>query len=222
MKNLQVKMEAIPNPGVIFYNSFVKRILSKSELEISQEVVHSINRGVLVDVGSGTGFLSIEIAKKAPELSIYGIDLSKKMVEISSGHAKRFNNVQFQWANATQLPFEENSIDLIISTGSFHHWKHPFKVFNECYRILKNNREAWIYDGCYNPPSRERAKLKREYGILKYFILTRIQKLHGFEWIDYKTRIKRLLEQTNFKTNFRMELKNGWMKLILKKRGILS
>lgn len=212
-------MEAIPNPGAIFYNAFVKRILSKSETEISKSVVQSIKQGVLVDVGSGTGYLSIEIAKRTPDLNIYGIDLSKKMVEIASGNAKKYKNVQFKLANAVKIPFEDNSIDLIISTGSFHHWKYPIKVFNECYRILKNNKEAWIYDGCYNSPDEEQVKLKRKYGVIKYNILTRIQKLHGFEWIKYNTSIKEMIKHTDFNTNFRMQLTDGWMKITLKKKN---
>jgi ubiquinone/menaquinone biosynthesis C-methylase UbiE len=217
VKNIQVKLEAIPNLGAILYNAIVKRLLSKSELEIAQNVVQKIKRGILVDVGSGTGYLSIEIAKRAPELTIFGIDLSEKMVEIASGHAKEYKNVNFKLANATELPFKNNCIDFIISTGSFHHWKHPVKVFNECYRVLMHNREAWIYDGCYNPPNEEKAKLKRKYGTLRYHILTRIQKLHGFEWIEYNTGIESLLKRTNFKTNIKMELTEGWMKIILKK-----
>ena len=220
IKNIQVRLEAIPTQGAIIYNVIVKKILSKSELEIAHSVVQKIDDGVLIDVGSGTGFLSIEIAKRAPNLTIYGIDLSKKMVEIASGNARQFENVSFKLANAIHLPFEENSIDFIVSTGSFHHWKHPIKVFNECYRVLKSNREAWVYDGCYNPPYEEILKLKRMYGSFRYRILTLIQKLHGFDWEVYNTKIKRLLEHTKFQNNFQMILKHGWMKLVLKKEEI--
>lgn len=217
IRDIQVKMEAIPNLGAIFYNAIIKKILSKSELRIAQDIVQKIDKGILIDVGSGTGFLSIEIAKKAPHLNIYGIDLSKKMVEIASGNARSFNNVKFKLANAVDLPFENDSIDFIVSTGSFHHWKHPIKVFNEYYRVLKDKREAWIYDGCYNPPNEEIIKLKLKYGIFRYFIMSQIQKLHGFRWEVYDTKIKRLLEQTKFKKSFQMILTDGWMKLNLKK-----
>lgn len=217
IKDMQVRLESIPTLGAIIYNAFVKRILSKSELEIAQNIVQKINEGVLVDVGSGTGFLSIEIAKRAPKLTIYGIDLSKKMVEIASGNGRKYENVIFKLVNAVHLPFEDNSIDFIVSTGSFHHWKQPIKVFNECYRVLKANANAWIYDGCYNPPNEEILKLKRKYSPFQYQVLTRIQKFHGFDWEIYNTKIKRLLEHTKFKNNFRMILTQGWMKLDLKK-----
>lgn len=191
--------------------------MSKPELQIAQEIAQKIKKGILIDVGSGTGFLSIEIAKRAPELEIYGIDLSRKMIEIASGNARGFKNVKFKLANAVALPFDNNSIDFIVSTGSFHHWKHPLKVFNECYRVLKVNREAWIYDGCYNPPNDEIVRLKRKYGFFKYCFFSQIQKLHGFKWEVYNTKIKRLLERTKFKKNFQMILVDGWMKLVLGK-----
>jgi ubiquinone/menaquinone biosynthesis C-methylase UbiE len=217
IKNIQIRLEAIPNPGAIFYNAIIKRILGKSELQIAKNVIQNIDKGVLIDIGSGTGFLSIEIAKGAPNLIVYGIDLSSKMVEIASGNARGLKNVMFKLANAVNLPFNNNSIDFIVSTGSFHHWKHPLKVFNECYRVLKANQEAWIYDGCYNPPNDEIFRLKRKYGVFKYLFFSQIQKLHGFQWKVYNTKIKRLLERTKFKKNFQMILTDGWMKLILEK-----
>ena len=217
IREVQVKLEAIPTLGAIVYNAIIKRILSKTELEIAQNVVHKIKKGILIDIGSGTGYLSIEIAKRAPQLNIYGIDLSRKMVKIASGHAKAYENVKFKLANAAELPFEDDSIDFIISTGSFHHWKHPIKIFNECYRVLKTNGEAWIYDGCSNPPKNDILKLKQQYGNIKYHFFCQIQKAHGFPWKIYKTKIKRLLEHTKFRSNFQMIFTDGWMKIVLKK-----
>ncbi|MFX0105669.1 MAG: class I SAM-dependent methyltransferase [Candidatus Hodarchaeota archaeon] len=217
IKDIQVRLEAIPSPSAILYNAIVKKILSIAELQIAQEIVQKIDKGILIDVGSGTGFLSIEIAKRAPNLEIYGIDLSRKMVEIASGFARNLKNVKFKLANAVDLPFEDDSVDFIVSTGSFHHWKHPIKIFNECYRILKVKGEAWIYDGCSNSPKNEIIKLKRQYGAFKYPVLSQIQKLHGFKWEIYNTKIRKLLEHTRFKRNFQMRLTDGWMKILLKK-----
>ena len=147
------------------------------------------------------------------------IGVTVKALDTWQEHADlmRIQGVSPELANAINLPFENNSVDFLVSTGSFHHWKHPFKIFNECYRILKPGCEAWIYDGCYNPPYEEVLKLKRKYGSFQYQIVTRIQKLHGFNWEIYNTKIKRLLEHTKFKSNFQMILTNGWMKIILKK-----
>jgi len=182
VRDLQKKIEQIPGPSAIFYNIFIKRLLSKPELKIAEDIVYKIKQGTLIDLGSGTGYLSIEIAKRMPKLQIYGIDLSRKMVQIA-----------------------------------IHHWKHPVKVFNESYRVLKHNGEAWIYDGCYNLPEKETVRLMQKYSFFQYLIFSQIQRLHGFDWEEYHTKITSLLQTTKFKDKFRMELSDGWMKISLKK-----
>jgi ubiquinone/menaquinone biosynthesis C-methylase UbiE len=73
---------------------------------------------------------------------MYGIDLSKKMVDISRSHAKGIENVRFELGNAIKLLFEVDLVDFVVSTGYLHHWKYPAKVFDECYRILKQVGEG--------------------------------------------------------------------------------
>jgi len=148
IKDLLRKPEAIPTPGAIFYNVTVTKVLRKPETKIAEDIVAKIGNGTILDLGSGTGYLSIEIAKRSPGLQVYGIDLSRQMVKIARRHAKGIDNARFVFGNAAKLPFKDNSIDLVVSTGASHHWKTPRLVFDECYRVLKPGKEAWIYDGC--------------------------------------------------------------------------
>ena len=209
--------EAIPMPGAIIYNAIPARILKEPEKELAQNIAGSIETGVLVDLGSGTGFLAIEIAKRAPKLKVYGIDLSKAMVKIAIRHAQTTKNVQFELCNAAELPFKGNSIDFIVSTGSLHHWKRPVKVFNECYRVLKNGKEAWIYDGCPDVPEGKAGKAVKKYGFLRCWILRRLTTLHGFTRQEYESKIRSILEQTKFKDSYQMEQTDFWMKITAKK-----
>jgi ubiquinone/menaquinone biosynthesis C-methylase UbiE len=220
IKNLLRRAEAIPAPGAIFYNATVAKVLRKPETKIANDAVTKMGKGTILDLGSGTGYLAIEIARKAPGLQVCGIDLSKRMVKIARRHAKGVNNAQFVFGNAASLPFKDNSIDLVVSTGASHHWKTPRLVFDECYRILKPGQEAWIYDGCpevfANPVDRRRAK--KEYGFLIDRLGYRVSTLHGFTREEYETEIKGTLEQTAFKDNYQMALTDIWMKITLKKR----
>ena len=173
--------------------------------------------GTILDLGSGTGYLSIEIAKRAPSLQVYGIDLSRQMIKIARRHARGVENAQFKLGNAADLPFADNSIDLVISTGSLHHWKTPAKVFDECYRVLRIGNEAWIYDGCPDALKDQTGRIRREYGFWVYRIGTRIAELHGFAREEYESEIKDMLDQTEFKDSYQMELADIWMKITLKK-----
>jgi len=209
--------EAIPLPAAIIYNAIPARILKEPERELAQNVINRIESGILVDLGSGTGFLAIEIARRAPKLTVYGIDLSKAMVKIARRHAQTTKNVQFEFCNAAELPFKGNSIDFIVSTGSLHHWKRPVKVFNECYRVLKNGKEAWIYDGCPDVPEEEAGQAVKKYGFWRYQVLRRLVRIHGFTRDEYESKIRSILEQTKFKDSYQMEQTGFWMKIVAKK-----
>ena len=212
--------EAIPLPGAIIYNAIPAKILREPEKRIAREVINRIESGILIDLGSGTGYLSIEIAKRAPNLKVYGIDLSKAMVRIATKHvqtAKNVQNVQFKLCNAAELPFEDDSIDFIVSTGSLHHWRKPVKVLNESYRVLKSGKEAWIYDGCPDIPEEEAGKVVKKYGSLRYWILRRLMALHGFRRQEYEGKIRNVLEQTKFRDSYKMEPTDFWMRIVAKK-----
>lgn len=211
--------EAIPLPGAIIYNALPAKILREPEKRIALEIIDRIERGILVDLGSGTGYLSIEIAKMAPELKVYGIDLSKAMVKIARKHAQtaKVRNVRFELCNAAELPFEDDSIDFIVSTGSLHHWRKPVEVLNESYRVLRNGGEAWIYDGCPDMPEEEASKLAKKYGFWRCWILRRLQVIHGFRRQEYDTKIRGILEQTEFKDSYKMEQVDIWMKITVRK-----
>lgn len=178
-----------------------------------------IRKGTILDLGSGTGYLAIEIARKASSLHVYGIDLSRRMVEIARGHARGVDNARFVLGNAARLPFKDNSIDLVVSTGASHHWKTPGLVFVECHRVLKAGGQAWIYDGCpevFSNPANRR-KLNKEYGFLISRLGFGVSTLHGFSEEEYRTLITDMLEQTAFKGNYDMALTDIWMKITLKK-----
>jgi ubiquinone/menaquinone biosynthesis C-methylase UbiE len=220
IKDLLRKPERIPAPGAILYNATVAIVLRKPETKIANNIAEKMKDGTILDLGSGTGYLSIEIARKSPGLQVYGIDLSRRMVKIARRHAQGVDNTRFVFGNAAKLPFKDNSIDFVISTGALHHWKSPRLVFNECYRVLKTGKEAWIYDGCpevFNTQA-DRRKLNKEYGFFVGRLGYRVSTLHGFTWEEYQTVVKGVLGQTAFKDNYQMALTDIWMKITLKKR----
>jgi ubiquinone/menaquinone biosynthesis C-methylase UbiE len=220
IKDLLRKPESIPTPGAIFYNATVAKVLRKPETKIASDVVAKMRTGTVLDLGSGTGYLTVRIAGRAPSLRVYGIDLSRQMVKIARRHAKGVDNARFVFGNAARLPFNDNSIDLVISTGASHHWKTPRLVFDECHRVLKTGGEAWIYDGCpeiFSDPANRR-KLNKEYGFLIGRLGYRVSTLHGFSREEYQSVVRDMLEQTAFKGNYQMALTDIWMKITLRKR----
>jgi ubiquinone/menaquinone biosynthesis C-methylase UbiE len=108
----------------------------------------SFSKGIILDLGTGLGDFAIEIAKRFPKALVFGLDISSSMILKGEMFAKeqRLNNLQFKLMDVHNLRFDDNSVDLIISHGSLHHWKDPKEVFSQIYRVLKNNGIGFIAD----------------------------------------------------------------------------
>jgi ubiquinone/menaquinone biosynthesis C-methylase UbiE len=115
---------------------------------ISQAVALE-DHGEAVDLGCGAGQLVLEMARKAPGLHITGIDLSEKMLADARQSAQRVgleDRVDFRLGNVEEIPFPDQSLDLVISTASLHHRTDPIKVLNEIDRVLKPGGAYYVLD----------------------------------------------------------------------------
>jgi ubiquinone/menaquinone biosynthesis C-methylase UbiE len=116
---------------------------------IAREIAAGISKGRILDLGTGPGYLPAAVVRLAPELRIVGIDLSGRLIRTARANAIRLGlaeRLYFQKGNAARLNFVNGSFDMVISTGMLHMLRNPGQVLRECYRVLKDKGEAWIYD----------------------------------------------------------------------------
>ncbi|MBD3263544.1 MAG: methyltransferase domain-containing protein, partial [Candidatus Omnitrophica bacterium] len=113
----------------------------------------SRGKGTVVEIASGPSFLSIELYKLLKgDFHFYGTDVDLRMLHIASNRADEDAcRINFIKNDAAELPFKDNSFDLIVSEYSFHHFKEPVKVLKEIKRILNPRGVVFIYD--FNPAS---------------------------------------------------------------------
>jgi len=144
-----IKIERIPGVLASSYEKATKLAVESYYHQVAEEVVSVFNQGLLLDLGTGPGNLPVEIIKRAPEIQIVGIDLSRRLIRMARSRAQRTNlskHMSFEVANAANLRFDDESFDMVISTGMLHSLKKPSKVLKEIYRVLKQGGEAWIFD----------------------------------------------------------------------------
>ncbi len=77
--------------------------------------------------------------------------------------------------------------------------------------------EGWIYDGYPDFPKDQAEQFKGEFGFFRYKFLSIVLRFHGFSGNEYRTKIKRILDQTKFKDCYQMEPIDMWMKITIKK-----
>ena len=177
------------------YDRFAKPILIDEYREIARWVARHLKSGKILEIGPGPGYLSIEIAKLG-DFEITGLDVSETLIEIAKTNAEEAGvDIKLQLGNAANMPFQDNTFDFVVSSGSLHHWKEPVKVFKEVHRVLKTNGEALIGDLRKDAPKEEIDRMARK---VDSFIM-RWGLRHSIREAYTKDQIIQLLSRTAFK-----------------------
>ena len=99
--------------------------------------------GQMLEVGCSMGNDTIEFAKRGFQVS--GIDITEKAIELIKQRFALYGmQGDFRVADAENLPFEDNSFDLVYSFGVLHHTPNTEKAIREIHRVLKPNGKASI------------------------------------------------------------------------------
>jgi len=123
------------------------RYVSRSFVSVAKR--WGVSGGSVLDVGTGTGVLAIEFAKGIPAASVVGLDLSDVALELARDNAQRSrvsSRVSFEKGDAEDMPFEDDTFDLVISGNTLHLLKNPVRMFNEIQRVLKPGGRFLVSD----------------------------------------------------------------------------
>jgi ubiquinone/menaquinone biosynthesis C-methylase UbiE len=189
--------EGIPWPGSVLYNKLSSSAIFQRHYEmVADDILTYCRQGVLLDIGTGPAWLLLAIHRKAPQTRLIGIDSSSAMVTKAGQNTAGVNSIEINQGNADKIPFPDNYFDIVVSTASIHHWKHPTQSLNEIYRVLKSGGFTLIYDLVSDTPKSLLDDCKRQFGSFK----TTIFWLHSFEEPFYSQQnFKALAESTSFK-----------------------
>ena len=144
-----IKIERIPGVLASSYEKATRMVIEAYYSQVATEIVSNFKSGVILDLGTGPGYLPIEIVRRAPGINITGVDLSRKLIQLAQANATKAglsHRLRFEVGNSAELHFDNASFDMVISTGMLHSLKNPAAVLKEIYRVLKKGGEAWIYD----------------------------------------------------------------------------
>jgi len=121
-----------------------------------------IDHGSCLDVGSGPGHLAIAIATLS-DLTVYAMDNARPMNRIAMQNIARYRLDQRVYAvlgDVMEIPYDEASMDLVVSRGSFFFWGNLSKGFSECMRVLRPEGTAYIGGGFGNARLRDEISAK--------------------------------------------------------------
>lgn len=119
----------------------------------------------VLDIGCGAGFLSNAIALDGHEVN--GIDMSEESLKVARKYDST-KTARYQFANAYELPFEDNQFDAVCAMDFLEHVEEPERVVAEASRVLKPNGVFFFHTFSKN--------------ILAYFVIIKL-----VEWFLPKT-----------------------------------
>ena len=88
----------------------------------------------LLDIGCGTGYL-IDKLSKDYNAEYIGLDLSPEMIKQANN--KNIKNAMFIEGRSDEIPYNDNTFDIVTCSQSFHHYPETDRSMLEARRVLK-------------------------------------------------------------------------------------
>ena len=116
-------------------NSWIQRYAIRLHAEMLDVVANEIaTPKTFLDIGCGTGQLLHKAHALYPSAQLFGIDPAEGMVELARG---RIPSATIYLGAAESLPLSDSSVDVVLSSISFHHWSDQIAALREISRVLR-------------------------------------------------------------------------------------
>ena len=138
---------------------------------------HCPPEGRVLEVGTGTGWISIGLAQANPALQIVATDISAPMLAVARENALEAgvaDRIDLRLSDGKRLPFADGSFDGVYCHNMLHHVERPALVLEEMLRVvgaegafvardLVRLARVWIPLHVHGFGHRYNALMKREY-----------------------------------------------------------
>lgn len=117
----------------LYDQQFLQRFVYRPAQDevIAQLREHGARR--IADIACGTGILADRIQRELGPDEIYGVDMSDGMLAQAQ---QRSQAVDWRKGPAEQLPFDDGSLDAVVTTSAFHFFDQP-AALRDFHRVLR-------------------------------------------------------------------------------------
>ncbi len=105
--------------------------------------------GEILDVGTGTALIPLELCRQVPQAKVRAVDLSAHMLEVARQNvidAGLRDRIRLERIDAKGLPYPDGCFTAVISNSIVHHIPEPKCVLAEMWRVLTPNGVIFVRD----------------------------------------------------------------------------
>jgi demethylmenaquinone methyltransferase/2-methoxy-6-polyprenyl-1,4-benzoquinol methylase len=107
------------------------------------------NSRKILDLATGTGDLAIALARRYPNVRIFGADFVLKMMELAKIKARRkkvAERIFFSAGDANMIPFPDSTFDAVTIAFGLRNINDKFRALNEMRRVLKPGGKVLVLE----------------------------------------------------------------------------
>jgi demethylmenaquinone methyltransferase/2-methoxy-6-polyprenyl-1,4-benzoquinol methylase len=111
--------------------------------------MHFFKTKRFLDIACGTGDLSIEAARRYPEISVNGVDFVREMIHVGQekvDQKKLSDRIQLMHGDALHLPFQDNTFDVAAMAFGIRNIPDRQAALREILRVIVPNGQAMILE----------------------------------------------------------------------------
>src|SRR5688572_23642824 len=103
----------------------------------------------VLDVGTGTALIPIELCGRAPAIEVIAIDLAEHMLDLGRRNVARAGldaRIRLEKIDAKAMPYADGRFGATVSNSIVHHIPDPRAVFAEMWRVTANGGVLFVRD----------------------------------------------------------------------------
>src|SRR5262245_55878627 len=127
----------------------VNRLFADDFLAVAPDRLPGKATCLVLDVGTGTAQIPIELAPRRNDLRITAIDLAAHMLQVAQRNVIRAGlttHIRLEQVDAKALPWTDGAFDAVISNSIIHQIPEPRPAFQEMVRVLRAGGTLFVRD----------------------------------------------------------------------------
>lgn len=150
MEDIKLIAQQLRKPSGEFATTIAEKmgVGNRPLYDLTLDTMEIQDNELILEIGFGSGSHFPDLLAKAKDLHITGIDYSSEMTELATQNNKtlvKSGKLNLYTGNSNNLPFSENSFDVVFCNMVIYFWDDPAEHLSEINRVLKP--EGTFYTG---------------------------------------------------------------------------